>query len=68
MKQQILEIIEKYEEPGDFTHATVTEEMITTAENTLGVKLPHQYLVFLKMYGHGGIGGIETLGVGLIGR
>ena len=42
--------------------------MIATAEKTLCVKLPQQYLDFLKLYGHGGIGGIETLGVGLTGR
>ena len=68
MNTQILETIQKYEEPGDFTHAVVTDEMIATAENALGVKLPQQYLDFLKMYGHGGIGGIETLGIGLTGR
>lgn len=68
MNTQILETINKYEKPGDFTHAAVTDEMISTAENTLGIKLPQQYLDFLKMYGHGGIGGIETLGVGLTGR
>ena len=68
MNTQILETIQKYEAPGDFTHAVVTDEMIATAENALGVKLPQQYLDFLKMYGHGGIGGIETLGIGLTGR
>lgn len=68
MNNQILETIKKYEEPGDFTHATVADQMIAAAEKTLGVKLPQQYLDFLKMYGHGGIGGIETLGVGLTGK
>ena len=68
MNTKILETIKKYEEPGDFTHAIVTDEMISSAERALGVKLPQQYLDFLKMYGHGGIGGIEILGVGLTGR
>ena len=68
MNNQILKIIKKYEKPGDFTHATVTAQMIAAAEKKLGVKLPQQYLDFLKIYGHGGIGGIETLGIGLTGK
>lgn len=68
MNKEILEKIKKYEEPRDFTYATVTNEMIETAEKTLNVKLPEQYIEFLQMFGHGGIGGIEILGVGLTGR
>ena len=68
MNNQILEIIGQYERPGDFNHAEVSEEMIQKSESALGVKLPDQYIEFLKMFGHGGIGGIETLGVGLTGR
>ena len=30
--------------------------------------LPEQYIVFLKRFGHGGIGGIEVMGFGLTGR
>ena len=68
MNNQILETIKKYEQPGDFNHATVTDEMISAAEQILKVKLPEQYTTFLKLYGHGGIGGMETIGVGLTGR
>ncbi len=68
MNSQIIEMIKKYEQPGDFNHAFVSDEMILEAESALGVKLPEQYIAFLKMYGHGGIGGIETIGVGLTGR
>ncbi len=68
MNSLILGTIKKYEEPGDFTHATVTDEMITNAEHTLNVKLPEQYIDFLKMFGHGGIGGLEVFGFGLSGR
>lgn len=68
MNNQILEITNQYEMPGDFTHAAVTDEMITGAEKMLNLKLPKQYIEFLKEYGHGGIGGLEVLGVGLTGR
>ena len=68
MNATILDLIKKYEVPGDFTHAKVTDEMIGEAEHSLGVKLPDQYIEFLKMFGHGGIGGIEVIGVGLTGR
>lgn len=68
MNERILETINKYEEPGDFTYATVTDEMIATAEKILNVTLPKQYIVFLKRFGHGGIGGIEVMGFGLTGR
>ena len=68
MNTSILETIKKYEEPGDFTHYTVTDDMIATAESALNVKLPEQYITFLKMQGHGGICGLEVMGVGLTGR
>ncbi len=42
--------------------------MISEAEEKLGVKLPDQYVDYIKMFGHGGIAGLEILGVGLTGR
>ena len=68
MNEMILETIRKHEEPGDFTHTKVTDEMISNAENALNLKLPEQYIAFLRMFGHGGIGGLEVLGFGLTGR
>ena len=68
MNNLIIETIKKHEGPGDFTHAMVTDEMIKTAENILNVKLPEQYIAFLQTLGHGGIGGIEILGVGITGH
>lgn len=68
MNNLIIETINKYEQPGDFTHFAVTDKMIKSAEDALSVKLPEQYIIFLKMYGHGGIGGIEVMGFGLTGR
>ena len=68
MNEEIIELINKYEKDGDFTYANISDEVIKDSEKVLGVKLPEQYVSFLKLYGHGGICGIETLGVGLTGR
>lgn len=68
MNEIILKTIKKYEKDGDFTYAEVSDDMIEKAEITLGIKLPLQYISFLKMYGHGGICGLEILGVGKTGR
>ena len=68
MNEEIIELINKYEKDGDFTYANISDEVIKDSEKVLCVKLPEQYVSFLKLYGHGGICGIETLGVGLTGR
>ena len=68
MNASIIETIKKYEKPGDFTRYPVTDKLVTTAETVLNVKLPEQYVTFLKMYGHGGICGLEVMGIGLTGR
>ena len=68
MNDTILEMIKKYESKGDFNYALVTDDMILDAEGKLGVKLPYQYVDYIKMFGHGGIAGLEILGVGLTGR
>ena len=68
MNDSILKTIKKYEIKGDFNYASVTDDMISEAENKLGVKLPDQYVDYIKMFGHGGIAGLEILGVGLTGR
>lgn len=49
---------------NSFTYAVVTDEMLKEAEKNMGIKLPEEYCLFLKEFGHGGIGGIEVLGVG----
>lgn len=38
--------------------------MVKKAEEKLNLKLPAQYKDFLENFGHGGIGGLEILGVG----
>ena len=68
MNDIIIEKIRKYEIKGDFNYASVTDDMISEAEDKLGVKLPDQYIEYIKMFGHGGIAGLEILGVGLTGR
>ena len=68
MNDIIIETIKKYEIKGDFNYALVTDDMISEAEDKLGVKLPDQYVDYIKMFGHGGIAGLEILGVGLTGR
>lgn len=68
MNEKVKKIIETYEEKGDFTYTTITEDQIVEAQNILGVELPGQYLDFLRTYGHGGIGGIEVIGIGKNGK
>ena len=64
MQDELYFLIKKYESKGDFTYADVTDEMLAGAEERLSVNIPEEYKCFLKEYGHGGIGGIEVLGVG----
>ena len=68
MNDIILNTIKKYEVKGDFNYASVTDDMISDAEEILGVKLPNQYVDYIRMFGHGGIAGVEILGVGLTGK
>ncbi len=68
MTEKIKKLIDTYEEVGDFTYTTITDDQIEEAQNALGVKLPGQYLDFLRTYGHGGIGGIEVIGIGKSGK
>ena len=64
MTTETLNLIKEYECNGDFTYARATDMQLLTAENVLNVIIPNQYRVFLEEYGHGGIGGIEVLGIG----
>ena len=64
MSDKLYEMVNQYESSGDFTHAEVTEKMLGSAEKRLGLKIPSEYRNFLKTFGHGGIGGIEVLGIG----
>ena len=63
MYSNIVETIKEYECKGDFTYADVEDNAFALAEEELGISIPSQYLWFLKTYGHGGLNGIETLGL-----
>ena len=67
MNAEILKLIEKFEEPGDFTYAATTDAAIEEAEHQLALTLPVEYRDFLEKFGHGGIGGIEIIGIGKTG-
>ena len=64
MYEDIISVIRQYEEKGDFTYPDVNDAQIIEAEKKLNVIIPEQYKWFLKNFGHGGIGGIETYGIG----
>ena len=64
MNQKIKELVDRYKEKGDFTYKTITDEQIAESQILLSVELPVQFIEFLQTYGHGGIGGVEVLGVG----
>lgn len=64
MLSELYALVKKHESPGDFTHADVTDEMLDRTEQRMGIKIPEEYRYFLKEFGHGGIEGIEILGIG----
>ena len=68
MRQELLDVLQKYEEEGDFTHVAVTRKEIKDMENFLNVTIPEQYVEFLMKCGQGGIGGTEILGFGINGN
>ncbi len=65
MNAQIRALIAQHEQKGDFTHVAPTEEMLASAQRLLSVTIPQQFVDYLAEYSHGGVGGIEILGVGL---
>lgn len=68
MNDKISTLIAQYENEGDFTHVAPTPEMLEEAQKLLGVSIPQQFIDYLSTYSHGGIGGVEILGVGLTGK
>lgn len=67
MNEKILGMANQYEEDSFFTHAEFTDEARAVAEHDLNLVLPEQYVEYLKAFGHGGVGGVEILGVGCDG-
>ena len=67
MNEKIEALISQYEQDGDFTHMKLTDRMLEDAQAQLGLTIPAQFVDFIDAYSHGGIGGVEILGVGLTG-
>lgn len=67
MNEKILGMANQYEDDSFFTHAGFTDEARAVAERDLNLVLPEQYFEYLKAFGHGGVGGVEVLGVGCDG-
>ena len=68
MKEAISKLIEANSEifENAFLKRFPTDEELSKAESILGLKLPEEYVWFLKTYGHGGFF-FEFLGYGLNG-
>lgn len=62
--KKAFEILEEYSDEGDFI-GEIQEDLIYSAEETLNVKLPSSYRLFLKRYGVGDIFGEEIYGLGI---
>lgn len=68
MDAKLQKLIHACENPGDFTHTNISNNELELAEKELHVTLPTQYVDFLICYGHGGIGGVEVIGIGKNGK
>jgi antitoxin YobK len=58
----LLKMINEYVEEGDFT-GEISDNDIMIAEETLKLIFPKEYKDFVRMYGSGGIAGVEVHGV-----
>ena len=68
MNKSLKDLIKIHEKPMDFTHYAFHPKCIANAESKLGITLPDEYITFLREYGHGGINGVETIGIGRNGQ
>ena len=64
MNDKIKSLISQYERKGSFTYMKLTPSMLASAQQQLGVTIPAQFIDYINSYSHGGIGGIEILGIG----
>ncbi len=64
MNERILEMVAQHKGDSFFTYAEFTDEARLRAERALAVSLPEQYVEYLKTFGHGGVAGVEILGIG----
>ena len=49
MYDKVVELINQYEEKGDFTYAVVNDVIIAEAEKVLDVNIPEQYLSLIHI-------------------
>lgn len=68
MNAEIMNLVNQYPEDCLFVKADLSEKMISAAEKELGFKLPQEFVEYVQQLGYGGIGGVDILGVGLIGN
>ena len=66
MNSQINDLITRFGDKGFFTKVAPTQEMLAEVKEKLGFSVPEQFLEYLKIYSHGGIG-FEILGIGFDG-
>lgn len=62
MNEQLLSMIENYEEKGDFS-GEVPVHILELCERSLKVVFPNEYREFLQKFGSGGICGVDVLGI-----
>ncbi len=67
MNDQIRALIARHEQDSFFTRVAPTEEMIASAQRLPDVTIPRQFVDYLREYSHGGVSGVEILGVGFTG-
>ena len=67
MNDSIKSLISQYEQDGDFTRVKLTDTMLAEAQSKLGMTIPSQFVDYLDEFSHGGIAGVEIMGVGLNG-
>jgi hypothetical protein len=60
--KEVEELIKKYDKGDDFIGG-VSEDKIEVAEKELEIKFLEEYKWFLREYGHGGVLGIDTIGI-----
>ena len=63
MTEKLLNLIQRYEEEGDFYYAELSDDGIKKAEGVLEFKLDSLFVSFVKKFGFGGVGGVEIYGV-----
>ena len=67
MNEKTLELLRAYASDADFSHYSPTDEEIADAERTLAVRLPGQYVEFLREFGDSNFNGMDFLGFGKLG-